>query len=119
MYGHQDDHIKAMCAPSPMKRYADSSPATRERVTSERQVGVLGIKKYVVGRMGQEYAPCKVDRQGPKSKSVIRMGDDSALPKFDAVGMKSNLLTNNLHNRTFMSSTVDGLDREKNIATYG
>jgi|TARA_B110000285_G_C15105877_1_gene607910 hypothetical protein len=62
MYGHQEDHIKAMCAPSPMKRYADSSPLARARETSERQVGVLGIKKYVAGRMGAEYSPTKIDR---------------------------------------------------------
>ena len=51
-----------MCAPSPMKRYADSSPLSRARETSERTVGVIGIKKYVVGRMGAEYSPTKVDR---------------------------------------------------------
>ena len=62
MYGHQGEHIKAMCAPSPMKRYADSSPLSRARETSERSVGVMGIKKYVAGRMGAEYSPTKVDR---------------------------------------------------------
>ena len=67
--------------------------------------------------MGAEYSPTKIDRQGPKSKSVIGKGDETILPKFDGLGLKSNLL-NRTHYTHHVSKT-DGIDREKNIATYG
>ena len=68
--------------------------------------------------MGNDTSPTKVDRNGPKSKSVIGRGaGDAILPSFDAVGLKGNLL--NRSNYTALNSTTVGLDREKNIATYG
>ena len=74
MYGRQEDHINAMCSISPLKLYTNPSPLGRHEV-SERQIGVLGVKRYVVSRMGEDYGPPKVDRAEAKSKSVIRMGE--------------------------------------------
>lgn len=80
-----------MCSVSPLKRYADSSPTGRHELP-ERQFGVLGIKRYVVSRMGQEHgkehiSAVKVDRAGPKSRSVIRIGEES-----NSVALKTSLL---------------------------